>query len=206
MRRCFSAFVGGEGSITSQVSGARFAGSAESKVCKKVVPVRGNPTTKRGARIWCCAIRGCRSRSRCSKSRLRKIRRISERSAMFPITFRRASRQHEIAALCKIRRWDVLERESLDRDIRGRGQAELGLDRVGRPGLGVGASSEVRRQQQRCQHDQSDEELAHPVSLSGRIDGRSGSGRPGGDPIDQIRRGRRLAVPHSGFDPHLGIR
>src|SRR5205085_5954341 len=46
MRRCFSAFVGGEGSITSQVSGARFAGSAESKVCKNVVPVRGNPTTK----------------------------------------------------------------------------------------------------------------------------------------------------------------
>src|SRR5438874_13388060 len=50
MRRCLSAFVGGEGSITSQVSGARLAGSAESKVCKKVVPVRGNPTTQRGAR------------------------------------------------------------------------------------------------------------------------------------------------------------
>src|SRR5207248_2598008 len=95
MRRCFSAFVGGEGSITSQVSGARFAGSAESKVCKNVVPVRGNPTTKRGARIWCCAISGCRLRSRCSKSRLRKMRRISERSAMFPTTFRRASPQHD---------------------------------------------------------------------------------------------------------------
>src|SRR5437763_843094 len=95
MRRCISAFVGGEGSITSQVSGARFAGSAESKVCKNVVPVRGNPTTKRGARIWCCAISGCRLRSRCSKSRLRRMRRTSERSAMFPITFRRASRQHD---------------------------------------------------------------------------------------------------------------
>src|SRR6476469_233737 len=95
MRRCFSAFVGGEGSITSQVSGERFAGSAESKVCKKVVPVRGNPTTKRGARIWCCAISGCRFRSLWSKSRLRKMRRISERSAMFPIAFRRASRQHD---------------------------------------------------------------------------------------------------------------
>ena len=95
MRRCFSAFVGGEGSITSQVSGARFAGSAESKVCKKVVPVRGNPTTKRGARIWCCAISGCRLRSRCSKSRLRRMRRTSERSAMVPIAFRRASRQQD---------------------------------------------------------------------------------------------------------------
>src|SRR5947207_2077935 len=94
-RRCFSAFVGGEGSITSQVSGARFAGSAESKVCKNVVPVRGNPTTKRGARIWCCAISGCRLRSRCSKSRLRRMRRTSERSAMLPITFKRASRQHD---------------------------------------------------------------------------------------------------------------
>src|SRR5437588_6818578 len=51
MRRCFSALVGGEGSITSQVNGARFSGSTESKVCKKVVPVRGRRRTKRGERI-----------------------------------------------------------------------------------------------------------------------------------------------------------
>ena len=95
MRRCFSALVGGDGSITSQVNGARFSGSAESNVCKKVVPVRGNPNTKSGERISCCAISGCRRRSRCSKSRLRKMRSTSERRAMFPITFKRASRQHD---------------------------------------------------------------------------------------------------------------
>jgi hypothetical protein len=31
----------------------------------------------------------------CSKSRLRKMRSTSERRAMFPITFKRASRQHD---------------------------------------------------------------------------------------------------------------
>src|SRR6266480_1350163 len=58
IRSCRSFELGGDGDITSHVNGARCAGSAARRMCNKVVPLRGKPTTNNGSRIPCCAITG----------------------------------------------------------------------------------------------------------------------------------------------------
>ena len=49
---------GGDGNMSSQVSGARFAGSWFRMSCRIVVPVRGRPTMKTGCTTSTWAISG----------------------------------------------------------------------------------------------------------------------------------------------------
>ena len=82
---------GGEGSRTSQASGARVAGSCASSAWSRVVPVRGRPRTKRGRVITSRAIPGFAARSAARRARFSSRRRICERAAMRPSSESRAS-------------------------------------------------------------------------------------------------------------------
>lgn len=81
--------------MTSQVRGTRCSGSKASKVCNRVVPLRGKPTMKSGSRISCCTTLGYACRSRCMNRREHNMRMRSARRTILPIRLSWDSRWQE---------------------------------------------------------------------------------------------------------------
>jgi len=81
--------------MTSQVRGIRCSGSKASRVCKRVVPLRGKPTMNSGSRISCRTMLGYAFRSHCMNKREHNVRMRSARRTILPIRLSWDSRWQE---------------------------------------------------------------------------------------------------------------
>src|SRR5919198_2101117 len=85
----------GCGTSASHTSSPWWAGSAVSRRCSAVVPVRGRPVTKIGRSTRTSACSGCRRQAACDNSRAARAPRSSARVILLPTGVSAASRAYE---------------------------------------------------------------------------------------------------------------